>query len=361
MSDMATEASERAVADILAQFPAITEELIDPDGALVFARQEHVLPTGRRSDLLFFSGNELYLIELKIREARHEDVAQVESYIETYESEIIPAEYPGNELRPVLLAPSIPDAVNDECEHNGIEPVVYNVEDVLHQFNSKMFSQFEQHRLSIPSSGVRYLHYINGVVDYIASANNRSVSTDELVRNYDRVTKGDSSNKRNRITTLLRLARRFNLVEAATNALTERGEEFAAQIDEQNPWEITDQQAAVLLDLLHDQPYATAATYGIVTYLEAVFELSKNSHPVKRGDLIEWHAELLGNRERSQTQKKNVLVWTSNYAEELGLVRKFGRGAEEDHYLLPRAVPLLTSSRINSGLDMNKTFGAGRF
>lgn len=105
-------ASERAIEDILVQSPHILASIlgIDP-GVLVPAARQESLPSGR-SDLVFLAGNAVLLIELKVTDATADHVAQLAGYAADYrDPDTRPAFAVDRNLRPILLAPTIPTPV----------------------------------------------------------------------------------------------------------------------------------------------------------------------------------------------------------------------------------------------------------
>jgi len=58
-------ANEYAIEEVLSRFPHITERVLDlEEGSLTLANRQQSLPSGR-SDLVFLSGSDVYLLELK--------------------------------------------------------------------------------------------------------------------------------------------------------------------------------------------------------------------------------------------------------------------------------------------------------
>lgn len=358
---MVQEADERAIADILAQYTHIAESILDVDGRLVLARQEHVLPNGRRSDLVYLAGDSLVVVELKVNEATIENAVQIADYADIYERDIIPKEFPGSSLKPVLLAPSIPQKVADKCRGSSIEPVEFDIERVLDQFSNTAYADFDRFMLEGAVTGVSSLHLINGIIQYIGNQK-QDVSVSELSENYDSIGHGeipDEDNRRVRVNRFLRIGRQLDLLTESEHTLTDRGEQYYEAITSENLWSVTNQQADAVTDLLYNQPFYSDLTFSIVALLETLFELSKNSRPVVRRDILDWYTGIVGKRGVWEADRTitPVVRWTGNYAEELGLIRRVGRGDTQTHYITPEGFKLLASVQIQKGHEMVRSLG----
>ncbi|OVE82971.1 hypothetical protein B2G88_18465 [Natronolimnobius baerhuensis] len=132
--------------------------------------------------------------------------------------------------------------------------------------------------------------------------------------------------------------------------LTERGEEYVAGGDYENqPWNVTADQADTLIDLLYEKPFHSDLTYSLVALLESVFELSKNSHPVPRDQVEDWYASKVGKRDSwGERTRTDVVRWLSTYLDELGLLSRVDR----QFYITPEGFQLISYVMIDKGKAM---------
>lgn len=343
-------AREKTVEDILARYPHIAESVLDVDhGSLVLVNRQESLPTGR-SDLVFLSGSDLWIIELKVEPGTTEHVDQVQRYVDVYEDYVADSSA-ADTVVPVLLAPRIPTAVADQCRANDIQSVEYDIDHVLDQFQSQMFAGLESFNLTIGLNSVASLSLIHGLIHYLGEADT-AVPLSETTDHYDIIGKEESTNPAERIDRFKRSGARLNLITEKSGGmvLTERGRTYYDALDPDRLWQVTDPQAEVVIDLLYQEPFFSDLTYSLVTLLEAVFELSKNTHPVQRADLRDWYAVKIGkqNAWTAERTRTDAVRWFGSTLDELGLVSK----QDTRYYLTPGGIDLLSYFNIDKGKEM---------
>ena len=287
-------ASEQAIEDILAQSPQILAPLLGVDSvALVPVARQQFLPAGR-TDLVYLAGDEVILIELKVVEATSEHIDQLAGYVEDYtDEESRPAFAADRELRPVLLAPDIPSDIQDACVDQGFDPIEYKLEAVLDEYQETLFADLAQFQVTGIVTSMARLGLMNRYLQYLDEAA-KAVTLEEAAQQYDRIGKGESTARKNRIRNFRKAATELALVHTSKDGtvLTERGERYVEAGDyEQRPWQVTAEQADIVVDLLYEDPFYSDLTYSLVALVDSVFELSKNVHPVPRDRLKDWYTE----------------------------------------------------------------------
>lgn len=363
---MPTTARERTIEDILAQYPAIAARLLDrsPEN-LVLADRQRSVPSGR-TDLLFLSGQQLLVVELKIETASQPHLDQVLGYANDLQG----TDFAGtSEPTPILLAPKISADVQEAAANQGVTTFQYDIDAVLSAFNDRLTAAIASFEKPPVLTSTASLHYINGLIDALGEG----PQTVETLATRSDVFK-DTGHKQpeDRLRKFGRFGIRLQLVTVTGTsyrqgvsslrltgnselALTDRGLEYEALLDtDDNRWMITDKQADLLVDLLHDRPFYSGVTHGLLLLLDSVFELSKNTTPVTRSTLIDWYPKKAGKHfewsEAAQT-RKDAVDWFGNYLDELGLVTVIDNG----YYLTSEGFQLLAYHYIDVGKALIRT------
>lgn len=345
-------ASEKAIEDILAQSPHILAPLLDIDpAALVPVARQQFLPGGR-TDLVYLAGNAVILIELKVEKATVNHVAQLAGYVDTYSDDATkPAFATDRELRPVLLAPEIPSDIRDECKDEGFDPIEYDLEAVLDEYQETLFADLAQFQVEGAVTSVARLGLMNEFLAYLAESS-QPVTVDAVAQQYGTIGKGQSESPESRVRNFRKTATGLDLVHTvgAGMVLTERGERYVESGDrEQQPWQVTVMQAERIVDLLYEDPFYSNLTYSLVALVDSVYELSKNTHPVPRNRLEDWYASKVGKAvDWNDRTRTDVVRWIGAFLEELGLVSVL----EHQFYLTPEGFSLLSHVAIDEGKAM---------
>lgn len=345
-------ASEKAIEDILAQSPHILGPLLDeePEALVPVARQQSI-STGR-TDLVYLVGSDVILIELKVTEASTDHINQLLDYVDSYnDTESQPAFAAERELRPVLMAPNIPSDIWDTCIGEGIDPVEFDMKTVLNEYQETLFSGLAQFQVTGTVTSVARLGLMNKYLKFVYDSTG-PVTLEEAAKRYDQIGKGESNAPLDRIRNFRRSAAGLALLNPKNDGLTltERGERYVEAGDfGQRPWQVTIDQANIVVDLLFDDPFYSDLTYSLIALVDSVFELSKNTHPVPRDQLKDWYTSKVGKDlswgDRTRT---DVVRWLGSSLEELGLASVIDR----QFYLTPEGFTLLSHVSIDEGKAM---------
>lgn len=375
MSSDKRNASEKAIEDVLAKYPGITESVLDyrPTSLTFLARQQSV-EVGR-TDLLFLSGDELLLIELKAEAATEAHVSQLEEYRDHYKQVVIGEKYPSaSELVPILLAPEISDRIRSECIKRGLIAVEFNIGDVLQQFENQLFAGHAMFENKPVSTGVASLHLISGLIQFLGESNEPKTKND-CVDNLEQIAKRPGwTHPADRMGQFIRLGVRLNLIQQVGKPplshvrqlrvsqddkllLTERGqtyyEEMPAGPERVPPLNVS--QADIITELLYERPFYSDVTTGMVVFLDTVYDLSRSSNRVNSTALEEWYPKKSG-RSWGGKSPSSLVEWYGNYLDEIGLISKVklteGERNGYYHHLTPEGAKMLSYLQVDIGKEM---------
>lgn len=368
-------ASEKAIEDVLAKYPEITESVLDyrPNSLTFLARQQSV-GVGR-TDLLFLSGDELLLIELKAGSATKAHVSQLEEYRNHYTQAVIGEKYPSaSELVPILLAPKISDRIRSACDKRDLKAVEFNVGEVLQQFENQLFTGHAMFENKPVSTGVASLHLIGGLIRFLGEADEPKTKND-CVDNLKRIAKRPGWNHPDdRMGQFIRLGIRLNLIQQVGKPplprvsqlrvhqddkllLTERGQTYYEGIPDgpERVPPLSVSQADVIIELLYEQPFYSDVTTGMVVFLDTVYDLSRSSNRVSSAALEEWYPKKSG-RNWGGKSPSSLVEWYGNYLDEIGLISKVTPTRRDtsgySHHLTPEGAKMLSYLQVDIGKEM---------
>lgn len=380
MSTNDRNASEKAIEDVLAKFPGITESTIDyPQGSLTYLARQQSVEVGR-TDLLFLAGDELVLIELKAEAATQDHVEQLESYREHYRDSVLGDRYPAvSTLTAILLAPRVSQTISDACDARDLIAIEFDVGEVFQQFRDQLFTGHSMFEKQPISTGVASLHFINGLIGYLGDEEEPRTKID-CISNLDRIAKRPNwSHPEDRMGQFIRLGIRLNLIQRVGKAplsqidqlrlykkdkliLTERGQRYynALPTGPEDVPPLSVQQADILIDLLYERPFYSNVTTGIVVFLDTIYDLSRASNRVPSEALEEWYPRKAG-KDWTGRSPRSMVNWYGNYTDELGLISKVkaddGPGTDDYHYLTPEGAKMLSYLQVEIGKEMIRAQG----
>ena len=368
-------ASEKAIEDVLAKYPKITESVLDyQQDSLTFLARQQSVKVGR-TDLLFLSGDELLLIELKAEPATQAHVEQLEEYRDHYEQVVIGKKYPSaSNLVPILLSPEISNRIRSACSKRGLKAVEFNVGDVLQQFENQLFTGHAMFENKPVSTGVASLHLISGLIGYLGESDVPKTKND-CVDNLKRIAKRPGWNHPDdRMGQFIRLGIRLNLIQQVGKPplpqvsrlrvsqddkllLTERGQTYYEELPDgpERVPTLSVSQADVITDLLYERPFYSDVTSGMVVFLDTVYDLSRSSDRVSSDALEEWYPKKSG-RSWSGKSPSSLVEWYGNYLDEIGLIGKVNLTGEGNdgyyHHLTPEGAKMLSYLQVDIGKEM---------
>jgi len=374
MSSDQRSASEKALEDIFARYPDITESILGYNsGSLTLLDRQQSVAVGR-TDLIFLAGDELILIELKAKRATRDNVQQLERYRDHYEQYVLGDRYPATvDLVPILLAPEIPTDIQTLCDSQNLQSVEFDIDEVLTGFENRLFSghgMFEQEPVG---TSVAKLQYINGLLRYLGDVG-KPQTREDCIDNLDEIAIQPTWSKpKSRMGQFIRLGIRLNLIYRVGKSqplwrkgdlrvskddellLTERGVAYySAMMDSpQRVPSVNVDQANLITELLYERPFYSKVTSGMVIFLDTVYDLSQASNRVNSTDLEQWFPKKAG-RAWSGKSPSSIVTWYGNYLDELGLIVKVtqSEGSDGDrdfHYITPEGMRLLSNLHIEVG------------
>jgi hypothetical protein len=375
MSSDTRNASEKAIENVLAKYPNITESVLDyqPDSLTFLTRQQSV-EVGR-IDLLFLSGDELLLIELKAESATQAHVEQLEEYRNHYEQVVIGEKYPSaSKLVSILLAPQISDRIRSACTERGLKAIEFNTGEVLQQFENQLFTGHAMFENKPVATSVASLHLISGLIGFLGESTEPKTK-DDCVDNLERIAKRPNWNHPNdRMGQFIRLGIRLNLIQQVGKPplpqmsqlrvthddkllLTERGQTYYQEMPS-GPEQVASlsvSQADVITDLLYERPFYSDVTTGMVVFLDTVYDLSRSSDRVRSDALREWYPRKSG-QSWNKKSSKSLVEWYGNYLDEIGLISKVkmtdGDESGYQHHLTPEGANMLSYLQVDIGKEM---------
>ena len=331
--------SEKVIEDILTIDKSILAELlsVNPSDLSLVSRQK-ILKSGKL-DLLYLFNDELLLIELKVVHFHSEIIKQIDSYYDDLlelqnHNKLIKAN-----IKKYIFVTSSSEAERKQCQHSNIILIEYKPKEILYKFyeNFKELSHF----LKIQSGdyGVVRLSLLLSTINYISEG-----FTLEKISQIE-----DKSEKtiKNRISVgiLLNLISKYK----GTYFLTELGTEFNSTY-KNNSDSLNQTQKELLSSFIKENPFYSSISYTILSLVESVFVLSKNSYPVSFNALRDYFVKSVG---KSNTWKANRAQITatyifSNYACELDFLIKINN----NFYLTPSGIQTVLLLQLNRAIKL---------
>jgi hypothetical protein len=352
---------EAEIRDIFANFPEFVQEILGDkfpcEKPLMLRDKER--PLNGRLDLTYDCGDRLLLIELKARKARLEDFGQAARYCECLAKMIARSELPRYVvIDPFVLATELPKRSEVSCGKEGcprwsgchgiVRGISYDVGEVLRKFGHKEILSSKAHRIRPRNIGA-YKFYFNKLLKYLLDEGPRR--DDELAEAL--VFHGHVRRRGSRLRTYLKEAEVFELVERDPEGrvvLTDKGREYALATDVPNPETINRQQAAILRECIVDNPLGNPTIFGICSFVEALYELSKNTYPVRSDEFVSYFTRKVGNVHtwRNETTRRYQVRFFGKYCEQLGLAKKIG----DNYYLTPSGAKLVLHLQLGKVKEM---------
>jgi len=310
------EIRESEIEDIFAVYPDLLTEILGlKDDIFLIARQK-ILPSGR-TDIIVGHLDDIILIELKVESFRRSFVKQILGYHSDLLRLQEQKKFVQGRIYPYILAPYFSNSDYEFASANGVSCKNYDPEAALKEFfdraplDTKCFS-------TVPTDkGVWRIGLINETLYLLNTGNQRGQIARQ--KNVSIKTIGNQ----------LRLAEELGLIyrEGRKYELTVFGKQYAAAKDSHLSKDtLSQEQSEVVRRFILSNPFYSGLTFGILTMIGSVFELSRNTYPVPL-DLLSRHfissSGLHFSWDKNKAINKGVRMY-SNYAIELGLIGKIG-------------------------------------
>lgn len=337
---MAVKVHESQVEDALATYPQIFADLVGTEDTVSLLLRQHPLASGRL-DLLYASGSELLLVELKVASFHRAFLQQVLTYVTDLNTLQNQGSLINVPIRAYLLCPSFLEHQLEQCRSAGVIPVAYSPEEVLRAFFSQLRGIARFVSIKPTDHGVWNIHLIHRVLSTLpktsvarelASATNLSINT---VLNHLR------------FAAELFLAKR----ELRNWSLSELGIRYMAARDEDAPVNsVSNGQRQLLRDFIVKDPFASPTIFGIYVIVECVFTLARNGYPVHVATLLDYFRATAGKVTEwlTETSQRHGVGMYSNFAIQLGLLARI-----DDQFLLtPDGVRFVLLLQLHKGIAM---------
>jgi len=345
---MKAQVKESQIEDILATYPDILKEILDLRDDITLIARQKTLPSGNRIDLLFISGRKIILIELKVENFRRGFLKQIEDYIKEIRGLQDSGRFIGGEVESYILCPGFSERERVECESRGTHLVRYSPQKILETFFLRFRNLADFITLRPSNHGLWNIHLLNRVL-YLLEAPKTSR---ELSRSV-----GISEST---VQSYMSLARELLLVRKHDKlwSLTEVGKKFVWNRDPSAPDRISEEQSAVLQDVIVHNPFASGAIFGIYTIVESVFNLSRNTYPIPE-ELLTDHFKRVSGRHFEWTSNKTArdsMRMYTNYSIDLGLIGKVG----DKFYLTPAGVRFILLLDLHKAIKIVDALGISK-
>jgi hypothetical protein len=332
---------ESQIEDILATYTDLAQRVLGtPEPVSLLARQMDV-PSGRL-DLLYVSGQQLLVVELKVEDATPTFVAQVAGYAADLRAMQDEGRLASGPVLAVLLCPSFDDETRRICGECNVQPIEYAPEEVLTEFFRRLRALSKFIELRPSDHGIWNIHLIHRALYRL----HRGPASPKEIADELSLVPGTVSNQ-------LRFAAELGLTEHAgrLHQLTALGARYIEERDTDLPWtHLSDAQAAVLREAIVKNPFASPVVFGIYSLVETVFNLARNTYPVDQklvianfraatGKLFDWAAD------KSAYHGTHMY---SNYGVELGLLGRTG----DSLYLTPAGLRFILLLQLHRSLQL---------
>jgi hypothetical protein len=313
---MEIEVRENEIEDILALYPDFLKNILRLPGEILLIARQKLLPSGRL-DLVFSHRNNLLLIELKVEPFKKSFVRQVCSYRADLKHLQSQGRFISGELLSYLLCPTITSAESRFSQQEDVEAVVYDPGVLLTDFYRRAPLDTRYFSVVPSDKGVWRIGLIHESLSLVPRTGRLREIAQE--RNLSSKTVGNQ----------FRLAEELGLifVDGGVFKLTSFGQEYLKARDDLAPIDtISSDQGSVIRKFILTNPFFSGATFGILTMVACIFELSKNTYPVPL-EMLSRHfinaAGLHFHWNKDKAIGHGVRMY-SNYAIDLGLIGRIG-------------------------------------
>ncbi len=334
---------ESEVEDVFAQYPRMMKDALGLEAEIFLVARQMLLPSGR-IDLMYSHRSELLLIELKVVPCRQTFIEQIAGYRADMVALQSRDDFIDGDIRSILLCPDSTQHLNREAERQDIRIATYSPEEILLEFYQH--APLDTRNLSITPAdhGIWRI----GIINQTLSLATEMHTTTELSASSGLSPK--TIGNRMRFAAQLGLAQR----EGQVLKLTSAGADYVQARDPLLPDQVLSKsQAKMLRRLILADPFFSGVTFGILTMIECIFELSRNTYPVPIELVSDQFINTAGLHYRWNSEKaikKGVQMYT-NYAADLGLVGKIG----DNYFVTPSGLEFVLLLSMHKSLRLVET------
>lgn len=332
--------SEKIIEDILTTDNSILSEILNLNNSnLSLIARQKILNSGKL-DMLYLYQDEILLIELKAVPFYNGVISQINDYYNDLLQLQSQHKLISSKINKIILATEASETDIISCNTNHIKLIVFKPEYVL----SKFYENFKElsHFLKIQSGdyGVVRLGLILPSLDSIS----KGLSINDIMQLENKSYK--TINNRLSVATLINLVIKFKGSFYLTDLGNTLMELSSNNIDDR----LNEEQKKLLSDFIIQNPYYSSITYSILSIVESIFVLSKNSYPVPFEALKDYFVKLVGkgNTWRADKAKTTATYIFSNYASELNLLVK----VNNSFYLTPEGIKAILLLQLNRSIKL---------
>jgi hypothetical protein len=340
---------ESQIEDVLAQYPDIAKAILGMADDLSLVARQKILPSGERIDLLLVTGKTIVLLELKVGRYEPHFLAQILGYTGELANLQQTGKLVSGEIIPYLMCTDCTTQQVNDCSRKSVRLVKYSAEEVLEGFFSRMQSTASFMTLKPSNHGLWNIHLLNRIL--------YALDKPKGIPDLQKI----SSLSKSSVASYLRLAAELLLVrqEASQWALTDEGRKYVwNRAVNMPPEHLSDEQGAVLQEVIVQNPFSSGAISGIYTLVESLYNLSRNTYPVKAIHLADYFRQSAGTFFRWNARKTamDAMRMYSNYAIDIGLVARMG----EMYYLTPSGVRFILLLNLHKTIEMVDALGVSK-
>jgi hypothetical protein len=337
---MSNSISEKIIEDILTIDKSILSEVlnINQSDLSIIARQK-ILDSGKL-DMLYLYQDEILLIELKAVPFYPDIVIQINNYYEDLVKLQNQHKLINSIIKKIIMVTNAKESDLKFCSENNIKILKYNPEFIL----SKFYENFKElsHFLKLQSGdwGVVRLGLILPTLNFL----NKGLSIREILHEEGKSYK--TINNRLNVASLLNLVLKFK----SNFYLTDLGNKIMNLSSNHIEDRFNEDQINILSSFIIENPYHSQITYSILSIVESIFVLSKNTYPVSFDSLKDYFVKLVGKTNTWQSDKARTTATYifSNYSCELNLLVK----VNNSFYLTPDGIKAILLLQLNRSIKL---------
>lgn len=325
------EISERMIQNIFYYYPEILRDFLKENNFTLkdlnpFSKEEILL--AGRIDLIFEVAHEniLHAIEVQLGDANLDHLTRLINYIKDLRKK-----YVSYEIKGYFFAESFSlSEIIKISDENRIIWLLFSPKEIYNKY-IKIFTKTEKDLdldFGYPAAeGFAKLEYFNGLFNWLQLNNLSSFNIKIIEDNQENILKsapkGDVKTKR--IRQILKFSERFNLLKSLDNKgnykLTKLGEKYKKSLNKDNPWRFSRKMKNILITSFLLRPFSSGVKLGIYNILKLTSNTYEN---ISKKELYKLFSFLCGKIDSWVSEKtlKDIYYFYSNYAEELGLIKR---------------------------------------
>lgn len=312
--------SENQIEDAFVANLSFLQEILNlPNELKLISRQLWLKAGTQRLDLLFLSGKDLCLVELKVENFSYDFVLQTCGYVEELKNLQLKNDLIAGNIKAYLLVTDAPQNNIEYANERNVRVVIYEPLNVLNNYFQNLSAVAPFLQIKPNDYGVFSLGLINRAIIKLYEGLTKQA---EIAKRLN-LSRGSVHNH-------LKLSIEFGLVRERNNNyfLTDLGDNYVRQspkgilLDK-----LSMGQIEILKQFISKDPFYSSSVFGVYSIVESVFILSRNVYPINLEDLQKMFSIVSGKVKEWKAQKSlSTVTYTFlNYAIDLELLGKMGK------------------------------------